>query len=43
MENCPGDPVYKVRNDRTIKICTACTFPHRPENYERIIELIRKL
>ena len=42
MDNCPGNPTYKVRNERTVKICSACTFPHRAENYERIIELIRK-
>ena len=42
MDNCPGNPAYKVRNERTVKICSACTFPHRAENYERIIELIRK-
>ncbi len=43
LDSCPGNPTYKVRNERTIKICTACIFPHRPENYERIIELIRNL
>ena len=42
MDNCPGNPTYKVRNERTVKLCSACTFPHRAENYERIIELIRK-
>ena len=42
MDNGPGNPTYKVRNERTVKICSACTFPHRAENYERIIELIRK-
>ena len=42
MDNCPGNPTYNVRNERTVKICSACTFPHRAENYERIIELIRK-
>ena len=42
MDNCPGNPAYKVRNERTVKICSDCTFPHRAENYERIIELIRK-
>lgn len=42
LDNCPGSPVYKVRNGRTIKICTGCIFPHIPENYEKVIELIRR-
>ncbi|MBQ6456561.1 MAG: metal-binding protein [Mogibacterium sp.] len=41
-EDCPGSPEYKVRDGRTIKICSGCTFPHRPENYDKVIELIRK-
>ena len=41
-EDCPGSPEYKFRDGRTIKICSGCTFPHRPENYDKVIELIRK-
>ena len=41
MENCPGRPRYAEKNGRQIKVCTDCTFPHRAENYDRIIELIR--
>lgn len=41
MENCPGRPCYAEKNGRQIKVCTDCTFPHRAENYDRIIELIR--
>lgn len=31
---CGGSFVY---NEKGIKVCTNCTFPHRPENYEAII------
>ena len=42
LENCPGDPRYKIRDGQKIKICTNCTFPHRPENYEKVIALLMK-
>ncbi len=42
LENCPGNPSYKERDGRRIKVCTACTFPHEPGNYDRIVELIRE-
>ncbi|MFT3983854.1 MAG: cysteine-rich small domain-containing protein [Lachnospiraceae bacterium] len=41
QENCPGTPEYKDKNGRRIKVCTNCTFPHRPENYEKIVALLR--
>lgn len=42
LENCPGKPAYKIRDDRTVKVCTGCTFPHRPENYEVITRYFKK-
>ena len=42
LDRCPGEPKYKVRDGKTIKVCTGCTFPHRAENYDRIMEMIRK-
>ena len=41
-ENCPGNPGYMESGGRKIKICTDCTFPHVPEHYDRIIELLSK-
>lgn len=40
-ERCPGNPSWLDRGDKIIKDCTNCDFPHRPENYERILELLR--
>lgn len=39
-ENCPGNPVYLERGGKKIKNCTNCTFPHRPENYDKVISLL---
>jgi len=41
-ENCPGAPRYLEKNGGKIKDCSACTFPHKPENYDRIIRLIKE-
>lgn len=40
-ENCPGKPQYMEKNGKKIKICSNCTFPHEPENYETIIDLLK--
>ena len=42
LENCPGDPSYKEKHGRMIKDCTKCSFPHHAENYDRVIETIKK-
>ena len=42
LEHCPGNPRFHEKEGKTIKVCTDCTFPHRAENYDRIIELIRE-
>jgi Zn-finger protein len=41
QEKCPGNPRFHEKEGKTIKVCTDCTFPHRAENYDKIIELIR--
>lgn len=42
-EDCPGDPVYRgTKSGKKIKVCTGCTFPHRPENYDRVIEFLKE-
>ena len=42
MEHCPGNYVYIDSNRKQIKECTNCTFPHKAENYEIIMELLSK-
>lgn len=41
--SCPGDYTLIRKEDRVIKNCRGCTFPHKPENYDRLMELIREL
>ena len=43
LENCPGNPEYKQKGDKTIKVCTNCTFPHRSENYGKITEILKNM
>lgn len=41
MDNCPGNKTYIERDGKKIKNCTDCTFPHRIENYEKIIKILK--
>lgn len=41
LERCPGSPQYIQSGDRRIKDCSACTFPHRAENYERVLACLQ--
>ncbi len=38
--NCPGNPEYKEKNGKKIKVCTNCTYPHRHENYDDIMQIL---
>lgn len=40
-EKCPGNPSYKEKNGRKIKVCTGCTFPHLPQNYDIIMKILK--
>ena len=42
LENCPGNPTFREKDGRKIKICTNCTFPHGAENYDKVIEILKK-
>ena len=42
MEECGGDFTYADVKGKKVKDCSRCTFPHIPENYEKIIEKIEK-
>ena len=39
--HCPGTPQYIEAGGRQIKDCSACTFPHRAENYDKIIACLQ--
>lgn len=40
-DNCPGNHSYKGINGKKVKICTNCTFPHQPENYDIIMKILK--
>ena len=42
LERCPGQPDYMEVDGKVIKECTNCTFPHIPENYEKVIKILEK-
>lgn len=42
IPNCPGTPKYFMNKKKRIKDCSACTFPHVPENYDKIMNVLRK-
>lgn len=41
-EKCPGNPSYIEKEGRKIKDCTNCTFPHQPENYDTVIQMLKE-
>lgn len=41
MENCPGKNYYKEKNGKKIKVCTDCSFPHKAENYDKVIAILK--
>ena len=41
MKNCPGRHEYITGKDgKALKVCSDCTFPHQPENYDKIIKIL---
>lgn len=40
--DCPGDNYYKDKNGKKVKVCTNCTFPHQPDNYDYIIQFLKE-
>ena len=42
-EKCPGTPEYVERIGKRIKICDNCTFPHKAENYDVIVQILSKI
>ena len=39
-DRCGGDFTY---TEGGVKDCSACLFPHRPENYDRVCEKLREV
>ena len=41
MANCPGNYKMTEKNGSLIKSCIDCRFPHEPENYEKIMMILK--
>jgi Zn-finger protein len=36
--SCPGQAEFVILGGRKVKDCSRCDFPHRPENYQAVVE-----
>ena len=41
-EHCPGKPEYIETAKGKVKSCMNCTFPHEPDNYDIVMQFLRK-
>ena len=42
-EKCPGNYVMLEETDgEIVKDCSSCLFPHLPENYDKIIDILKE-
>lgn len=42
MQNCPGTYTMLERDGKMVKSCIDCTFPHIPDNYDKVNQVIKK-
>ena len=42
LAHSPGNPRKFEKNGRRIKDCSGCTFPHDPEHYDTIMQILRE-
>ncbi len=40
-EDCPGTGKYIEKEGRRVKVCSDCSFPHVPENYDKVIAFLK--
>ena len=43
IEDCPGNPGYKEKDGKKIKVCVECAFPHKPENYDVVVKVLKNI
>ena len=41
-DETPGKPSWEEKDGVQIKVCKNCNFPHKPENYDIVLEVLRK-
>ncbi|MGD8351444.1 MAG: cysteine-rich small domain-containing protein [Nitrospirota bacterium] len=40
---CPGEAEFILLGGGEVKDCSRCDFPHRPENYDAVVELLLEM
>ncbi len=43
LDKCPGQYEIKESNGRMIKSCINCRFPHIPENFDKIMRILKEM
>lgn len=41
FDDCPGNYTVKQTVGKAVKDCSKCTFPHRAENYDKIMDILK--
>lgn len=41
MDNCPGSYRMIEKNGSLLKSCIDCRFPHEPENYDKVMKVLK--
>lgn len=41
IAKCPGNPEMIERDGKYVKKCTGCTFPHIPDNYDKVMQVLK--
>ena len=40
--DCPGNPKWVEKDGRRFKSCVDCCFPHKAENYDKIMQILKQ-
>ena len=41
ISNCPGKYRIIEKEGKSIKTCIDCSFPHKPDNYDKVIAILK--
>lgn len=41
MSNCPGNYIINEKDGKQVKSCINCDFPHREENYDKVMAILK--
>jgi Zn-finger protein len=42
IPDCPGNPEWKEKDGVRRKSCVSCCFPHKKENYDEIMRILKE-